>query len=44
MSVLLASMKGRQFFYDILITSEVVDDTIRLKKELILFKIDFEKT
>lgn len=43
MSVL-ASMKGRQFFYGILITSKVLDDTNRLKKELILFKVDFEKT
>jgi len=28
---------------EILITNEVVDDARRLKKELLLFKVDFEK-
>ena len=35
--------KNRQFFYSILIENEVVDDARKLKKELMLFKVDFEK-
>lgn len=41
----LAFVKGRQILDGILILieNELVDDACRLKKELILFKIDFEK-
>jgi len=35
--------KGRQILDEILMTSEVVDDLKKRKKELILFKVDFKK-
>jgi hypothetical protein len=36
-------VKGRQILDGILIANEVVDEARRLKKELLLFKVDFEK-
>jgi hypothetical protein len=39
----LAFINGRQILYSILITNKVVDDARKLKKELLLFKVDFEK-
>lgn len=39
----LAFVHSRQIFYGILIANEMVDDACRLKKELLLFKVDFEK-
>ena len=36
-------IKDMQIFYAILIANEVVDDVCRLKKDLLLFKVDFEK-
>lgn len=38
-----AFIKGRQIFDGILIVNEMVHDEWSLKKELLLFKIDFEK-
>jgi len=38
-----AFIKGRQIMDGILVASEIVDDAYRCKKELILFKVDFEK-
>ncbi|GAU51614.1 hypothetical protein TSUD_414460 [Trifolium subterraneum] len=39
-----AFVKDRQILYGILIANEVVDKARRSEKELILFKINFEKT
>ncbi|PNX92357.1 cysteine-rich receptor-like protein kinase [Trifolium pratense] len=36
-------VKGRQILDDILIANEVVDEARRSKKELLLFKVNFEK-
>lgn len=36
-------VKGQQILDDILISNELVDDARNLKKELLLFKVDFEK-
>lgn len=36
-------VKGRQILDDILIANELVDDARQLKKELVFFKVDFEK-
>lgn len=36
-------VKGRKILDDIPVANEMVDDTRRIKKELLLFKIDFEK-
>jgi len=36
-------MKDRQILDGILITNEVVDEAKKSKKELMLFKVDFEK-
>jgi hypothetical protein len=36
-------VKGRQFLDGILIANELVDDARQLKKELVLFKVGFEK-
>ncbi|KEH41271.1 hypothetical protein MTR_1g047690 [Medicago truncatula] len=41
--VSLCFVKGRQIPDDILIANELVVDARMLKKELILFKVDFEK-
>jgi len=38
-----AFIKGRQILYGILFANELVHDATSLKKELILFKVDFEK-
>jgi len=38
-----AFIKGRQILDGILVANEVVDEARRSKKELILFKVDFEK-
>jgi len=38
-----AFAKGRQILDGILIANEVVDEALRTKKELMLFKVDFEK-
>lgn len=38
-----AFVKGRQILDGILIANEVVDDASKRKKELLLFKVDFEK-
>jgi len=38
-----AFVKGRQILDGILVANEVVDDAHRCKKELLLFKVDFEK-
>jgi len=38
-----AFVKNRQILDGILIANEVVDEVSRLKKELMLFKVDFEK-
>ncbi|GAU27943.1 hypothetical protein TSUD_146580 [Trifolium subterraneum] len=40
---LTAFIKGRQILDGILIANEVVDEARRTKKELLLFKVDFEK-
>lgn len=39
----LAFVKGRQIFDEILIVNEIVDDAHKSKKELLMFKFDFEK-
>jgi hypothetical protein len=36
-------IKGRQILDDIHVENEVVDEAHRLKKDLLLFKVDFEK-
>lgn len=36
-------MKGRQILDSILVANEVVDEANKLKKELLLFKVGFEK-
>jgi len=36
-------VKGKQILDGILIANEVVDEARRMKKELLLFKVDFEK-
>jgi len=36
-------IKGRQILDDILIANEIVDEVRKKKKELLLFKVDFEK-
>lgn len=38
-----AFVKNHQFLDGILIANEVVDEARKLKKELMLFKVDFEK-
>jgi len=38
-----AFVKNRQILDGILIANEMVDEAHRLKKELLLFKVDFEK-
>lgn len=38
-----AFVRNRQILDGILIANEVVDEASRLKKELLLFKVDFEK-
>jgi len=38
-----AFVKGKQILDSILIANEVVDDARRLNKEMLLFKVDFEK-
>ena len=38
-----AFVKGKQILDGILIANEVVDEAKRLKKELLMFKVDFEK-
>jgi len=38
-----AFSKGRQILDGILVANEVVDEARRCKKELLLFKVDFEK-
>jgi len=38
-----AFVKGKQILDSILVANEVVDDARRLKKEMLLFKVDFEK-
>jgi len=38
-----AFIKGRQILDDILVTNEIVDEARKFNKELILFKVDFEK-
>ena len=38
-----AFIHGRQVLDGILITNELVEDAKRLKKNLLLFKVDFEK-
>lgn len=37
-------VKGKQIIDGILIANEAVDGARRMKKELLLFKVDFEKT
>ncbi|MCI15303.1 cysteine-rich receptor-like protein kinase, partial [Trifolium medium] len=39
----IAFVKDRQILDGILIANEVVDETRKTKKELMLFKVDFEK-
>jgi hypothetical protein len=38
-----AFIHGRQVLDGILIANEVIDETKRLKKEIFLLKVDFEK-
>jgi len=38
-----ALVKGRHIFNVILIANEVVDEASKLRKELLLFKVGFEK-
>jgi len=38
-----AFVKGKQILDGILVANEAVDEARRLKKELLLFKVDFEK-
>lgn len=37
-------VKGMQIFYGILIANDVVGEARKLKKDLLLFKANFEKT
>jgi hypothetical protein len=37
-------LKGRQILDGILIANEMVDDALSRSKDLLLFKVDFEKT
>jgi len=39
-----AFIHGRQILDGLLIATELVEDARRLKKDLLLFKVDFEKT
>jgi len=36
-------VKGMQIFDGILVANEIVDESRNFKKELLLFKVDFEK-
>lgn len=38
-----AFVRGKQILDGILVANEVVDEARRLKKEMLLFKVDFEK-
>jgi len=38
-----AFIRGKQILDGILVANEVVDEARRMKKELLLFKVDFEK-
>jgi len=38
-----AFIHGRQIFDGILISNELVEDAKQLKKDMLLFKVDFEK-
>jgi len=38
-----AFIRGRQILDGILVANEIIDEAHRCKKELILFKVDFEK-
>lgn len=38
-----AFVKGKQILDSILVANEIVDEVRRLKKDLLLFKVDFEK-
>lgn len=40
----LAFIKDRQILDSVLVANEVVDETRKFKKELLMFKVDFEKT
>ena len=42
-NVVSAFIKGKQILDGILIANELVDDTKKDRKELLLFKVDFEK-
>jgi len=37
-------VKGRQISYWIAIANELVNDAKKLKEEMVMFKVDFEKT
>jgi len=39
-----ALVKGKQIMDGILIANEAVDEARRMKKEMLLFNVDFEKT
>lgn len=39
-----AFIQGGQILDEILVANDIVDDARKLKKELLLFKVDFEKT
>lgn len=40
----LAFIKDRQILDSVLVANEVMDETRKFKKELLMFKVDFEKT